>query len=108
MRISDWSSDVCSSDLNCRLVGAQGQTGLRPDPPTDRTQAPRRAPQIGGSAAAGSGTYAARRRLRACSAWRALPDTGFFASGVALIGLWRLRAAGRAPVNRSDERLVGK
>src|SRR3546814_11143029 len=33
MRISDWSSDVCSSDLNFRMGyrGAAAQLGLEPD-----------------------------------------------------------------------------
>src|SRR3546814_19796891 len=29
MRISDWSSDVCSSDLRCRLTGNDRQTQLQ-------------------------------------------------------------------------------
>src|SRR3546814_14970338 len=30
MRISDWSSDVCSSDLGCELAGARIGIGLLP------------------------------------------------------------------------------
>src|SRR3546814_10071048 len=39
MRISDWSSDVCSSDLNVRgLAGADARTGRgRQAPPAERT-----------------------------------------------------------------------
>src|SRR3546814_9724259 len=31
MRISDWSSDVCSSDLQCKGVNEQYTLSLRPD-----------------------------------------------------------------------------
>src|SRR3546814_3657048 len=34
MRISDWSSDVCSSDLRTRLVFGPGRAGSRPQAQT--------------------------------------------------------------------------
>src|SRR3546814_13829044 len=53
MRISDWSSDVCSSDLPARLApaGRQARFGLAaapsspPSPPRGAAQLPRRTPR---------------------------------------------------------------
>src|SRR3546814_12942618 len=85
MRISDWSSDVCSSDLAClpRLLDrAQPQNGLQD------TLSPARGPGAGGLAGA-RGTLGAREGLRPTQA-EAEAGTG---------SRWRLR---------SEERRVGK
>src|SRR3546814_11497742 len=57
MRISDWSSDVCSSDLGGRAgggvrCGAGGRGGRRAEGVGDGVAAPGRAPGGGGGAAA--------------------------------------------------------
>src|SRR3546814_17645884 len=90
MRISDWSSDVCSSDLGTEHRLVPGAGGAGDD--------------------AAAGRRAARRRRRA---GRGLPDRG-------LAGALRHRAGGRPAVGadaaaglgagagRSEERRVGK
>src|SRR3546814_5003449 len=71
MRISDWSSDVCSSDLR---AGADGQR--RDVSRCDEGNAPR----IGGSAEEGAGRFAlcgqALRRGGACDSRRRQRGTG--------------------------------
>src|SRR3546814_2792679 len=78
MRISDWSSDVCSSDL----PGA-GFSG-RPD---KLAMLPRRCARLAGDAGAALGAAATRRAAR-----RNLP-----ARGRALYGLLSLRGMERFP-----------
>src|SRR3546814_17149310 len=45
MRISDWSSDVCSADLACRLEQQQGDVFLPLFEPTGGPDAPDRVPE---------------------------------------------------------------
>src|SRR3546814_2699078 len=87
MRISDWSSDVCSSDLGCALfAGAPGRVqggkhprrpgaGLRQADADDRDRRHRHARGCGGLCGAySSGPAAIVRQLRGADAGRLCPD----------------------------------
>src|SRR3546814_11352914 len=89
MRISDWSSDVCSSDL----VGAhrRGQALRRRHPPSP-------------AGCAGTARRHARQ-LRALSA-RGSVDVGAYGAAARARGLWLGRGARRG--RRSEERRVGQ
>src|SRR3546814_14640460 len=69
MRISDWSSDVCSSDLSCRFLciaflPSAGSTGIR--------GFPLNCPLSG----ALEGSSNVRRRLQSSSAWANIAIAG--------------------------------
>src|SRR3546814_19775821 len=52
MRISDWSSDVCSSDLPDCLVGRSWQTGVASRPPHPPARLPAASTRAAGAALA--------------------------------------------------------
>src|SRR3546814_6044657 len=89
MRISDWSSDVCSSDLGAVvLAAAQTQRAVR-RARLDRTDAAdQRRPQRAGAAAA---IYQPRADGAVV---RALPPPTTFAEGQRALALWLMSAAG--------------
>src|SRR3546814_19594196 len=109
MRISDWSSDVCSSDLGAVvLAAAQTQRAVR-RARLDRTDAAdQRRPQRAGAAAA---IYQPRADGAVV---RALPPHTTFAAGQRALALWLMSAAGVfdgvlvVAIVRSEDRREGK
>src|SRR3546814_2263070 len=104
MRISDWSSDVCSSDLNRRIAGTRGEgrprAGSRARPATRRSARhenrgnDRRAHRIDAPCARMCGNEK-----------RSLPDTERLRSQVKPYSIKAKARAIKATVNRKNRRM---
>src|SRR3546814_1437665 len=97
MRISDWSSDVCSSDLHCGPVAEDSSTGA-PGTRCRRLQLSRPAVRDGRPAADDAALRAADLRLVLRGEDAGGPRAGGLAPAAALAA-----AAGGCPGHRSEE-----
>src|SRR3546814_18313399 len=104
MRISDWSSDVCSSDLNQQRNEDQREDDVPGDKPVRDIGGPHQLSVLAGQAGKGEREENGHRAERA--------DRGRYMRGereLAEAGRHRhLRPGGAWPPRRTEERRVGK